>query len=68
MWIAPASSHACWCSSAIVRDFVIFDAILAPSYNITISPHGGGPIAKMISLDDDEEHIQKVLTKSRWST
>ena len=43
----------------------MFNVILAPSYNNTTpSPHGGGSMAKMISLDDGEEDMQKVLTKS----
>jgi hypothetical protein len=70
MWIVLASFHACWCSStmhviAFERDFVIFNVILAPSYNTTPSPHGDGSMAKMISLDEEEEvHIRKVLIKA----
>jgi hypothetical protein len=45
------------------RDSVIFDVILAPTYNPTPSLRGGGSMKKMISLDDDEEHIWKFLTK-----
>ena len=44
----------------VKRDFAIFDVILASSYNTTSSPHSGGSMTKMISLDDDEGPIQKV--------
>ena len=43
----------------------LFDLILAPSYNILSSPHSVGSMAKLISLnDDDEEPLRKVCTKS----
>lgn len=58
--------HACYCnnvSSLHLRDIMPYSIsswhhhrILAPS------PHGGGSISKVISLDDDEELIHKVLT------
>ena len=42
----------------------LFDLILAPSYNILSSPHSVGSMAKLISLnDDDEEPLRKVCTK-----
>ena len=44
----------------------MLNVILTPSYNTT-SPHGGGSMAKMVSFNDDEEHIQKVLKKFWWS-
>ena len=51
-----------------MRDFVTFNVILTPTYHTTPSPHGGGSMVKMISLDDndddDEKHIRKVVTKS----
>ena len=47
---------------AFERVFVMFDVMLAPLYNTTPSPHGGGSTMKMIPLDDDEEHIQEILT------
>ena len=50
--------HARWFSSAISSHFergsAIFGVILPPSYNIISSPHSGGSMAKMISLDDKE--------------
>ena len=58
IWIALASFYVCWCSSATSshpRETL--------SYSMYSWHHDGGSMAKIISLDDDEEHIQNVLTK-----
>ena len=72
MWIAHASIHVCYCSSVTSshsRETMSYSmsswhhhTILAPS------PHGGGSITKMISLDDEKELIHKVLTNFQWKT
>ena len=51
----------------IRENSTIFDVILTSSYDTLYSPHSGGSIAKIISLDDDEEPTHKVFTKSQWS-
>ena len=69
--IAHAFIHACWCSSATsshLRDSTIYNVMLAPLCNTLSSPHNGGSMAKMVSLANNEEPIQKVFTKSGWST
>ena len=69
--VAHTFIHAHQCSiinSSHLRDIAIFDVMLAPSYNILSAPHSDGSMAKMISLNDDEEPTQKVFTKSQWST
>jgi hypothetical protein len=38
--------------------------VLAPSHNTTLSTQGGGSMAKIVSLDDEEEPLKKVFTIS----
>ena len=65
MWIAHAFIHVCWCSSvpsiAFKRDYAKVDVILAPSYNTLSSHHSDGSMAKMISLDDDDGELIRVV-------
>lgn len=65
MWIEGASIHVCWCRGAtplIQGDSTIFEVTLAPLHNPTPSPHGSDSMMRMISLNHDEESLQRIPT------
>ena len=60
MWIAHALIHACWFSSVIsshLRETMSYLMSSCHHHTILYPHHSDGSMAKMISIDDDEEPI-----------
>ena len=61
MWIAHAFIHVCWCTSDTslhLREAPLY-LMLSWHYHTILYPHlSGSLLAKMMSLNDDEEPIQ----------